>query len=98
MQFAGKKGTVLFISLLLVICAAGFGAGLLVGRHFPAHRFERFGNSRYVLETATGKICDPFKNPNESMNPFDHAFDPPDAPKDANGFPLISSYPPACGK
>jgi hypothetical protein len=37
----------------------GFGVGVMAGRQFPAHHFERFGASRYLLDSATGKICDP---------------------------------------
>ena len=61
MQFTGKKGIALFVVLISGACIVGFGSGLLVGRQFPAHHFERFGNSSYLLDTSTGKICDPLK-------------------------------------
>lgn len=88
------------VSLVVVGgCAAGFGSGVLVGRQFPARRFEKYGETRFLLNAATGKICDPFKDPNNSTNPADHLFDPSYAPKDSNGSPVVqSSYPPACGK
>jgi hypothetical protein len=73
-----------------------FVAGLLIGREFPMHHYERFGQSPYLYDTSTGKICTPFKKPDtnlldESMktpsNPFGFV------PLDSNSAP----YPP-CGK
>lgn len=67
----------------------GFGCGVLTGRQFPAHHFERFGESRYLLDSATGKVCDPMRDP--KANPIDE--------KDANGFTIVKpAYPPACEK
>jgi len=57
MQFTGKKGIALFVVLISGACVVGFGSGLLVGRQFPAHHFEQFGNPSYLLDTSTGKIC-----------------------------------------
>jgi len=34
-----------------------FCAGLLVGRQFPAHHYERFGESVYLYDTSTGRVC-----------------------------------------
>ena len=34
-----------------------FCAGLLVGRQFPAHHYERFGTSVYLYDTSTGRVC-----------------------------------------
>lgn len=34
-----------------------FGAGLLVGRQFPAHHFERLQNSSYLYDSTTGHVC-----------------------------------------
>jgi hypothetical protein len=65
MQFTGKKGIALFVVLISGACIVGFGSGLLVGRQFPAHHYERFGNSSYLLDPATGKVCDPFKTQND---------------------------------
>lgn len=99
MQFSGKKGIAVFVLLVLGGVAVGFGSGLLIGRQYPAHRFERFGESRFLLDPTTGLVCDPFKDPKASTNPFDHAFDSSTAPKDANGFSIVQpSCPPACGK
>ncbi len=38
---------------------AAFGAGALTGRQFPTHHYQKFGESRYVLDTTTGQVCDP---------------------------------------
>ncbi len=100
MQFVGKKGIALFVALVSLAIVIGFGFGLFVGRQFPAHRFERLGESWYVLDTTTGKVCNPFKDPNASTNIIDQALNP-NAPKDANGFPIVTpapNYPPPCGK
>jgi len=99
MQFMGSKGIAVFVLIVLCAVGVGFGTGLLVGRQYPAHRFEKFGDSKYLLDPTTGKVCDPFKDPSISSNPFDHAFDAATLPKDANGLPIIpSAYPPPCGK
>jgi hypothetical protein len=109
MQFAGKKGIALFVLLVSGAVAIGFGSGLIVGRQFPVHRFERFGETVYLLDPATGKVCNPFKDPNASTNLIDQGLagnQDPFAPYgghavDANGFPIAkpaSNYPPACGK
>jgi len=71
MQFTGKKGIALFVVLISGACIVGFGSGLLVGRQFPAHHFERFGNSSYLLDTSSGKICDPLKVTDISKNSLD---------------------------
>jgi hypothetical protein len=63
---------------VLIACGVSiisFGAGLLVGRQFPAHHYIRFAESRYLLDTSTGKVCDPLKNPNlidEALEPNPH--------------------------
>jgi len=44
------------------------GAGFLIGRHFPSHHFERFGDSAYLYDTSSGKMCNPFMTQGE--NPF----------------------------
>jgi hypothetical protein len=61
MQFTGAKGITLFVAIVIIACGIGFGSGLLVGRQFPAHRFERFGNSSYLFDPTNGKVCNPFK-------------------------------------
>jgi hypothetical protein len=89
-------------------CLVGFGSGLLVGRHYPAHSYQKYGETRFMLDTATGKLCDPFKDPN--ANPIDAQSTKPD-PFAAYGGHAIDSkpstdlseiwkatYPPACGK
>lgn len=105
MQFTGGKGITIFVAIIVTVCAAGFGSGLLVGRQFPAHRFERFGESWYVLDTTTGKVCNPLKDPNVPTNIFDQGGS---ASQPKSGFPDLSdllppnkstpNYPPPCGK
>lgn len=105
MQFTGKLGTAVFVLLISGGVAVGFGSGLLVGRQFPAHRFERFGESWYVLDATTGKVCNPFKDPNASTNPFDQTLpnnqpsgSDPFAPYGGHEVKPAPNYPPACGK
>jgi hypothetical protein len=99
-QFAGKKGIAVFVLLVSGAVVIGFGSGLLVGRQYPAHHFERMGESWYVLDTTTGKVCSPFKDPRASTNLIDQAL-AGNTTTDANGFTVVkpaSNYPPACGK
>jgi hypothetical protein len=53
-----------------------FGSGFLVGRRFPIHHYEQFGQSVYLYDTNTGKICTTVKT-----DPFaaygGHETDPP---------------------
>ena len=88
------------IGIAIIACIVGFGFGLLVGRQFPAHGYQKYGETRYLLDSSAGKLCDPFKDPKETDNIFDHAFDPSYKPQtDANGLPIVKpDYPPACGK
>jgi hypothetical protein len=80
----------LMVVALVGCLAIGFGSGLLVGRQFPAHHFERFGSSSYLLESTTGTLCNPFKNRNESANRIDDALGANKTPPsyDANGFQI----------
>ncbi len=93
MQFIGKTGIAVFVLLVLGAAGLGFGSGLLVGRQFPAHRYERFGNSTYLLDSATGKVCDlgSFASPKEAANPSGDSVT--DILKSLN-----PSYPPPYGK
>jgi hypothetical protein len=85
-------------------CAAGLGTGFLFGRYYPAHSFQRFGESRYLLDSTTGKICDPFKDPNANPADLSDLFGSSPPAKDANASlynaygKSASSYPSACGK
>jgi hypothetical protein len=109
MQFIGAKGITLFVAIVLIACGVGFGSGWLVGRQYPAHSFQRFGDTHYLLDPVAGKVCDPFKNPN--ANVVDQALT--DSLNKTWGVPSHSSsggldftdltgknldYPPACGK
>ncbi len=96
MQFAGKKGIALFILLVFTAIGIGFGSGLLVGRQFPAHHYERFGNSTYLLDSATGKVCDlgPLPAAQEAANRSDVSPQTTDFMRSLNP----PNYPPPCGK
>lgn len=37
-----------------------FGSGVLVGRQFPAHHFERVPNTPYLFDSSTGHMCHTF--------------------------------------
>lgn len=65
MQVTTKSGILLAGACIV----AGFGSGLLVGRQFPPHHYEKFGNTSYLLDPTTGKVCNPFADPN--ANPMD---------------------------
>jgi hypothetical protein len=65
--------------------AVALGIGFLAGRQFPAHHYQKFGESRFLLDTATGKVCDPMKpiltpNPKDPLAVFDQAQNPPPYP------------------
>ena len=102
MAIGAKNPIWLLVIGAIVTTGVGFGSGLLVGRQFPVRRFERFGESRYLVEPATGKVCDPFKDPKDTGNPFDHAFDPTATSKNPVDQSLAdiwkAPYPPPCGK
>jgi hypothetical protein len=76
-----------------------FGAGLLIGRQFPAHHYERFGQSPYLYDTATGKMCTTVKQ----GNPVDDLFSKSSEPKTSannlldEGLKNPPEYP-LCGK
>jgi hypothetical protein len=71
MQFIGGKGITLFVAIVLIACGVGFGSGLFVGRQYPVHSFQRFGNTSYLLDSATGKVCilAVFDNPKDVADP-----------------------------
>ena len=98
MQFIGGKGITLFVAVVLISCGAGFGSGLFVGRQFPAHHFERFGDTSYLLDSATGKVCvlATFDNLKDAANSSQHS----DFADWANKrvAELNPSYPPPCEK
>jgi hypothetical protein len=83
-----------FIGIAIIACIVGFGVGLLIGRQFPAYRYQKYGETRYLLDSSNGKLCDPFKDPSDLANLMDST-----GPKDANGFQITRpAYPPPCGK
>jgi hypothetical protein len=105
MQFTGTKGVTLFVALVVGSCAVGFGSGLVIGRHFPARTFQKYGETRYLLDSASGKLCDPFKDPNANVIDQKLVGSPPpgfvlEGTQNTDGTikPIQSNYPPACGK
>jgi hypothetical protein len=49
---------------IAIAASLAFGGGLLVGRQFPAHHFERFGETAFLYDTSSGRMCNPFKDDN----------------------------------
>lgn len=97
MQFTAGKGVTLFVGIVFCACGLGFAFGVLIGRQFPAHHFERFGESGfYLLDSTTGRVCNPLKAPKASTNLFDQlvSSQSPAPQKDANGFPIVSKSDP----
>lgn len=76
------------VSLVALIVA--FLAGFVVGRGHPIHRYEPFV-TKYVLDTATGSVCNPFpaittpKSPETAITPM---LDPQDPQRVARAVPL----------
>lgn len=73
-----------------------FGGGFLIGRQFPAHHYQRFGEGPLLYDTSTGRICTIFK---KTDNLFAQGLSGQPA-KDASGFPIVQSpspYP-TCGE
>jgi len=52
------------LPLLAVTAVLAFVCGIAVGRMYPAHHYERFGERGLLLDTSTGKICVTNANPN----------------------------------
>jgi hypothetical protein len=57
----GGDALVTRLGLMALAVAVAFGFGLFLGRAFPAHRYVSLGgDTPFVLDTATGKVCTPF--------------------------------------
>jgi hypothetical protein len=88
------------VAVGIISLVSGFGCGVLAGRLFPVHHFERYGESRYLVDSATGKVCDPMRDP--KANALDEALTTPQANSKSDPFaayvvqPVFT--PPACGK
>jgi hypothetical protein len=91
MQFIGAKGITLFITVVLIACGTGFGFGLLIGRQYPVHNFQKYGETRFLLDPVAGKLCDPFKDPKELTNTLDHLLTQPEGATAKNPSPASSS-------
>ena len=50
-KFVWIAGAVLSSAIL-------FGAGLLVGRQFPAHHYQELGNTSRLFDSTTGHVCE----------------------------------------
>jgi len=72
-----NKPLIILGSCLLVVIA--FGGGVLTGRQFPAHHFEKIPSTPYILDSSTGKVCKL------------HA-DALPGQKDANGFTIVEPF------
>jgi hypothetical protein len=83
---------------VLVGCTVlGIGFGVLIGRAFPAHRYERIGESWYLLDTATGRICNVSIDPNKPANLIDQTLKNNKGNSDENLLvPNQAPYPPPC--
>lgn len=85
----------------VVVCAVCFGSGLLVGREFPARHYERFGNTSYLLNTSTGKVCDPMFKATAPSVYEQQGVAPGSFPAPPPGFtivPIKNTYPPSCSE
>ena len=40
----------------LILACAGF----FVGQNHPAHKYQQFGQSKYLYDSGTGRLCLPF--------------------------------------
>jgi hypothetical protein len=58
----------LISGMAIILLVVGFGSGFLTGRMFPAHHYDRLGQTSYLFDSSTGFVCDPFQDPNK---PFD---------------------------
>ncbi len=86
----------------------GFVGGLLTGRQFPAKHYERFGESWYLLDPATGRVCNPLKDPKASQNLLDQGLagaqganpsaSDPFAAYGGHEIKSVSNFPPPCSE
>ncbi len=58
-----KKG------IIALLVAIAFLSGFLVGRRFPAHHYVRYERGGLLVDTATGKLCDPIPRANSPFPP-----------------------------
>jgi hypothetical protein len=64
----GRTGRLAILAAMTVLA---FSGGLLVGRQYPAHHYERFGASALLLDTSSGRVCDPFLKSQPSVKAAD---------------------------
>jgi hypothetical protein len=51
--------------------AIAFLFGFFVGRRFPPHHYVRYERGGLLVDTATGKLCDPIPRPGAPFPPYD---------------------------
>ena len=83
-------------SVALAVSTA-FAGGFVLGRLFPAHRYEHFPDGRLLFDTTTGKVCTPFQ-PEPESKPAEK----PEAEKDPKDLSFLYPKPvpkpiPQCG-
>lgn len=47
----------------IAAAVVALGFGFLAGRQFPAHHYQKYGETRFLLDTSTGALCDPVPPP-----------------------------------
>ncbi len=52
--------------LVTLLCVLVFGAGFLLGRKFPARHYDKYGSGPLLVNSSTGKICNPLKSAQEA--------------------------------
>ena len=71
-----------------------FGAGLLVGRQFPAHHYQELGNTSRLFDSTTGHVCSTTPSIKSvggiSVIPWNSPEQPTSAPEDL-GLPPCNS-------
>ncbi len=86
--------------LVVVLLVLVFVAGFFLGRAFPGRHYDKYGNGPLLVNTSTGKVCNPLK-------PFQQAARDSDSPfKDLGGHPVptvselkdLNTYVPSCGE
>ena len=85
-----NKPLIVLCSCLVVVIT--FGVGVLTGRQFPAHHFEKIPSTPYILDSSTGKLCKMFADTPD--NPYAKYAVPPGsavAPYSSDNIPVCSN-------
>jgi len=97
-----------------LLCVLVFAAGFFIGHEFPARHYDKYGSGPLLVDSSTGKICNPLKLAQEAArkagDKSDAAFfgqqpaSKPDALPPITPFPAVSEfadpirYVPSCGE